>query len=418
MKRSCSALSSPSGNGTQRRQVELGELERARLAAPVARAELVAWRARTSRGRARPARSGTRPIARRCRAAGACGRGRTARERRRSWVGDGSGIGRIGVVKGDAILPAIRARLDAALAAPHPRYRPWRVDGATLGWLDDARAQRLGRFADVFVVADDAVAFVPALRRRGSAHGSDGRGRAPRSHADGELHRVARRALRRGARVRARRDSCSSAPRRAGSACVPTQRTSTASCAGDGGPRHVVRAPQRDEGDRSRHARQPRRRRHRRGRRPCSRRSSRKRGKKPASHPTSRAARRRIGAVHIRRAQPDGLQDETIHVHDLALAAGFVPSNQDGEAVDHRLVDLRTRRATARCHRPGPTSSPWTRACRDARLPVAARRVHAARSRDSALQRACRRLRAAARAALCRRHLPDAHFAPACRAPR
>jgi hypothetical protein len=56
----------------------------------------------------------------------------------------GSGIGRIGMVKGDAILPAIRARLDAALAAPHPRYRPWRVDGETLGWIDDGRVRESG----------------------------------------------------------------------------------------------------------------------------------------------------------------------------------------------------------------------------------------------------------------------------------
>jgi hypothetical protein len=34
----------------------------------------------------------------------------------------------------------------------------------------------------------------------------------------------------------------------------------------------------------------------------------------------------------------DGLQRETIFVHDLALPADFVPANQDGEAVEHRLV--------------------------------------------------------------------------------
>jgi 8-oxo-dGTP pyrophosphatase MutT (NUDIX family) len=43
------------------------------------------------------------------------------------------------------------------------------------------------------------------------------------------------------------------------------------------------------------------------------------------------------GAVHICRDQPDGLQRETIHVHDLWLPAEFVPQNQDGEAVEHRL---------------------------------------------------------------------------------
>jgi 8-oxo-dGTP pyrophosphatase MutT (NUDIX family) len=43
------------------------------------------------------------------------------------------------------------------------------------------------------------------------------------------------------------------------------------------------------------------------------------------------------GAVHICRDQPDGLQRETIYVHDLWLPADFAPTNQDGEAVEHRL---------------------------------------------------------------------------------
>jgi len=43
------------------------------------------------------------------------------------------------------------------------------------------------------------------------------------------------------------------------------------------------------------------------------------------------------GAVHICRDQPDGLQRETIYVHDLWLPADFAPANQDGEAIEHRL---------------------------------------------------------------------------------
>jgi 8-oxo-dGTP pyrophosphatase MutT (NUDIX family) len=46
------------------------------------------------------------------------------------------------------------------------------------------------------------------------------------------------------------------------------------------------------------------------------------------------------GDVRICRAQPDGLQRETVFVHDLWLAEDFVPDNQDGEAVEHRIVDL------------------------------------------------------------------------------
>jgi 8-oxo-dGTP pyrophosphatase MutT (NUDIX family) len=44
------------------------------------------------------------------------------------------------------------------------------------------------------------------------------------------------------------------------------------------------------------------------------------------------------GTVHICREQPDGLQRETIFVHDLWLPQGFVPACRDGEAVEHRRV--------------------------------------------------------------------------------
>jgi len=70
---------------------------------------------------------------------------------------------RIGGVNGDAILPAIRARLAAALAAPHPRYRRWRVDSDEVGALDDTRAARLAAFRDVFDVEATRVAFVATL---------------------------------------------------------------------------------------------------------------------------------------------------------------------------------------------------------------------------------------------------------------
>jgi len=51
-------------------------------------------------------------------------------------------------------------------------------------------------------------------------------------------------------------------------------------------------------------------------------------------------AARPVGVVHAVRILFDGLQRETLFVHDLALPRTFVPSNQDGEAVGHRLVSL------------------------------------------------------------------------------
>jgi 8-oxo-dGTP pyrophosphatase MutT (NUDIX family) len=43
------------------------------------------------------------------------------------------------------------------------------------------------------------------------------------------------------------------------------------------------------------------------------------------------------GTVDLCRDRLDGLQRETIYVHDLWLPPDFVPANQDGEAVEHRL---------------------------------------------------------------------------------
>ena len=47
---------------------------------------------------------------------------------------------------------------------------------------------------------------------------------------------------------------------------------------------------------------------------------------------------RHVGTLEIRRAQPDGLQLETIFVHDLDLPNDTVPTNQDGEVAEFRLV--------------------------------------------------------------------------------
>lgn len=46
------------------------------------------------------------------------------------------------------------------------------------------------------------------------------------------------------------------------------------------------------------------------------------------------------GALDCCKPMFDGLQRETLFVHDLILPPGFVPANQDGEAVEHRLVGL------------------------------------------------------------------------------
>src|SRR5512142_1350410 len=63
-----------------------------------------------------------------------------------------------------AILPAIHARLAAALAPPAMRLRPLIVDGVALGWLDDARVAALAPFETMFRVGDDRIVFADGLR--------------------------------------------------------------------------------------------------------------------------------------------------------------------------------------------------------------------------------------------------------------
>lgn len=66
-----------------------------------------------------------------------------------------------------------------------------------------------------------------------------------------------------------------------------------------------------------------------------------------AGVPSALARRARpAGVVHSVKPMVDGLQRETLFVHDLVLPAAFVPVNQDGEAVEHRLVDLPSAAAT------------------------------------------------------------------------
>mgnify|MGYP003694218689 CR=1 FL=1 len=131
---------------------------------------------------------------------------------------------------------------------------------------------------------------------------------------------------------------------------------------------------------------------------------------------TVAARARPQGSVDICRAQPEGLQRETVFVYDLELDADFGPANQDGEAVEHRQLDdvrrgetdrrrrgprRQSRRtpawssstacfATARCDRIAPTFARCRHSARDARAAASAKR-----SRRLAGRRAVRRLRGA-----------------------
>jgi len=67
---------------------------------------------------------------------------------------------------------------------------------------------------------------------------------------------------------------------------------------------------------------------------------------------------RPAGVVHSTKPMFDGLQREMLFVHDLALPRDFVPVNQDGEAVEHRLVELPEAATTiAAAHGPDETTT-------------------------------------------------------------
>ena len=237
-----------------------------------------------------------------------------------------------------AILPAIHARLDAALAAPSIRYRPLIVDGIALGWLDDARAARLARFDTVFRVDNARIVFAATLRnceeRSASLIGVTNTLRAK-----GEFP--------------AWRDELYAASSTFGAPPafriergaarwfgIRTWAVHVNGVVGEGNASELWfarRSPDKGVdpgrldnlvgGGITAGARVDE--------------TLRKEAWEEAGIPADVARRATAaGAVHVRRALADGLERETIFVHDLALSRHFVPANQDGEAIEHRRVDL------------------------------------------------------------------------------
>lgn len=236
-----------------------------------------------------------------------------------------------------AILAAIEARLLRDLALPAVRYRPLVVGGVPLGLLDDARATRLAQFDSLRVTSeaitlDAALAscdarsaalenIALALRAEGALPAwRDERfavapefGEAPlfliergaaryfgvrtwAAHVNGIVHRQA------GAQMWLARRS----PQKAVDPGLLDNLVGGGIAAGFRADQTVVKEAWEEAGI-------------------------------PA--PLARAARP-AGVVHSRKPTVDGLQRETIFVHDLALPPDFIPANQDGEAVEHRLVGL------------------------------------------------------------------------------
>jgi 8-oxo-dGTP pyrophosphatase MutT (NUDIX family) len=237
-----------------------------------------------------------------------------------------------------SVLAAVGRRLTRALARPQQRYRPLWVERHAVGWLDDARSARLAAMADTFDVRDDGISF---------AAGHDSA--AARTSA---LDRVARMLAAEGLLTAWRDEHYAVAPEFGAPAWFVLERAAARYFGIHTYAVHVNGLVRR--GDEIAMW--------------IARRSPTKSidpgmldnlvGGGIATGQTVGVAlfreaweeagidarlgqrARPAGAVQICREPPDGLQRETIFVHDLWLPVEFTPAGQDGEVVEHRVVAL------------------------------------------------------------------------------
>jgi 8-oxo-dGTP pyrophosphatase MutT (NUDIX family) len=235
-------------------------------------------------------------------------------------------------------LAALCSRLRRALAPPRGKYRPLRVEGRSAGWLNDARATTLATMTDVFVVRDEDIRFVEdldneplrsaAMRRVAHDLACAGALTAwrdePYAVAPGlgappwfVLERAAARffgihtyAAHVNGVVRADHRVLMWLARRSESKAIDPGMLDNLVGGGIAAGKSVAATVVKEAWE-------------------------------EAGIPTPLAClAHNAGTVQIWREQSDGLQNETIFVHDLWLPAAFLPVGHDGEVVDHRLVSL------------------------------------------------------------------------------
>ena len=239
----------------------------------------------------------------------------------------------------NAVLAAIHTRLVRELAPPTHALRPLRIDSAIAGWVGDTRASHLAQFRDVLDVAADRIAFATGIEDRAArtaamarvarALANDGLLTAWRDEryaiASGfgappwfELERAAARFFGvhtyavhvNGLVRRADGDIAMWIARRSDSKAIDPGMLDNlvggGIAAGQSVAATVIKEASEEAGIDAPLAEQ------------------------------SIAA----GTVRLCRAQPDGLQRETIFLYDLWLPDDFTPACRDGEAVAHRLVPL------------------------------------------------------------------------------
>lgn len=236
------------------------------------------------------------------------------------------------------ILPALHARLAAALAPPTVPLVPLVVGDLRVGELTEPRVRRLAAFRDVFTLVDGHLAFVASLAdarartlaletvvRTLAAEGAltawrDERYEARAAEGAPPVFAIERAAARyfglrtQAVHVNGLVDTGASAAmwiaRRSPTKAIDPGRLDNLVGGGVAAGASVADTLVKEAWEEA--------------------------GIDAAVARTARSA----GIVHVRRLQPDGLQHETIHVHDLWLPRDFVPANQDGEVVEHRLVPL------------------------------------------------------------------------------
>jgi len=241
----------------------------------------------------------------------------------------------------DRIVDRAAARLAAALAPPRRRLVPFVVDGYAAGYLDESRAARVAAFANVFVMTAASITFRPSLDTRAlrtaaldvvvrtlAAEGALTRWRDERysvTSSDAvppifEIERAAARYF--GIATRAVHLNATTVADD-GSARMWIARRSPAKSIDPGLLDNLVGggvAAGLSVAD-----------------------TLVKEAREEAGLLPELASRARLeGTVSIFREQPDGIQRETVHVHDVELPPTFVPRNEDGEVVDYLLESVVT----------------------------------------------------------------------------
>lgn len=238
----------------------------------------------------------------------------------------------------DAIVTAIADRLTRELAAPRRRYRPLSCRGVVAGWIDDERAAQLAAFTDVFVVRDDRILLRPGLEDSKAATAA--------------LDRVSRALAKEGA-LTAWRDERYAVAAAFGAPPLFLLERAAARFFGihtfavhvnglvrvtNGIAMWIARrSPEKSidpdkldnligGGVAAGHA--------------IADTLVKEAWEEAGIDDVAARAARAAGTVAICREQPDGLQRETIYVHDLWLPPELVPAGRDGEVVAHRLATL------------------------------------------------------------------------------